>query len=179
MRGKLSQFVGDNAGALLASAVGGLFGLLDSDEQQPSGYQGGIPDYTAQRSLLPGAFDQTGRRPGSMGRRYFTDVQYAPTGEGAVMQGVGLPAVAPAADTSTELDTEALADLTAPLAGTTPAGTTPAGTTPAPTPADTTPAPTPTPTPTAQHGRRRRHLRLRLHQHLHRRLQHKRLLISY
>ena len=113
VRGKLSQFVGDNAGALLASAVGGLFGLLDNDEQQPSGYQGGIPDYTAQRSLLPGAFDQTGRRPGSMGRRYFTDVQYAPTGEGAVMQGVGLPAVAPAADTSTELDTEALASLVA------------------------------------------------------------------
>jgi hypothetical protein len=124
VRGKLSQFVGDNAGALLASAVGGLFGLLDKDEQQPSGYQGGIPDYTAQRSLLPGAFDQTGRRPGSMGRRYFTDVQYVPTGEGAVMQGVGLPAVAPAADTSTELDTEALASLVAAPVGTAPAAIT-------------------------------------------------------
>jgi hypothetical protein len=109
VRGKLSQFVGDNAGALLTSAVGGLFGLLDDDEQQPTGYQGAIPDYTAQRSLLPGVFDQTGRRPGSMGRRYFTDVQYVPTGEGAVMQGVGLPAIAPAATTSTELDTEGLA----------------------------------------------------------------------
>jgi len=141
VRRTLSQFVGDNAGALLASAVGGLFGLLDSGEQQPAGYQGGIPDYTARRSLLPGAFDQTGRRPGSMGRRYFTDVQYVPTGEGAVMQGVGLPAVAPEADTSTELNTEALAGLTAALAGTTPAGTTPAGTTPAgTTPVGTTPA---------------------------------------
>jgi hypothetical protein len=115
VRGKLSQFVGDNAGALLTSAVGGLFGLLDNDEQQPAGYQGAIPDYTAQRNLLPGAFDQTGRRPGSMGRRYFTDVQYVPTGEGAVMQGVGLPAIAPAADTATELDTEGLA-VVAPVA---------------------------------------------------------------
>ena len=58
VRGKLSQFVSDNAGALLTSAVGGLFGLLDNDTQQPAGYQGGIPDYTAQRSLLPGAFEE-------------------------------------------------------------------------------------------------------------------------
>jgi hypothetical protein len=86
-----------------------LFGLLDDDQQQPAGYQGGIPDYTATRSLLPNAFDQTNRRPGSMGRRYFTDTQFTPSSAGAVMQGVGIPA-AVAADTggiTAGLDTSA------------------------------------------------------------------------
>tara|TARA_R100000773_G_scaffold16672_1_gene15173 strand:- start:1460 stop:4453 length:2994 start_codon:yes stop_codon:yes gene_type:complete len=109
VRGKLGQFVSDNAPALLTSALGGLFGLLDDDEQQPAGYQGGIPDYTAQRSLLPNAFDQTDRRPGSMGRRYFTDTRFVPTGETqGVLQGIGVPAPAVAA-TTPELDTEAFA----------------------------------------------------------------------
>ena len=72
VRGKLSQFVGDNAGALLTSAVGGLFGLLDNDEQQPAGYQGAIPDYQFNRTLKENAFsavnpDGSTRRPGSMG----------------------------------------------------------------------------------------------------------------
>jgi len=102
--GILSNFVSENAIPLLGGILGGLFGMSGSDTpQQPVGYQGGIPDYTAQRSLLPNAFAQTttdpitgqtvARRPGSMGRRYFTDVQYVPTGTDAVMQGTGLPAV--------------------------------------------------------------------------------------
>ena len=102
--GILSNFVSENAIPLLGGILGGVFGMSGSDTpQQPVGYQGGIPDYTAKRSLLPNAFAQTttdpntgetvARRPGSMGRRYFTDVQYAPSSAGAVMQGTGLPAV--------------------------------------------------------------------------------------
>jgi hypothetical protein len=55
-------------------------------QQQPTGYQGGIPNYTASRQLAPNAFSQTypspdtgeltTRRPGSGGRRYFTDTQF-------------------------------------------------------------------------------------------------------
>jgi hypothetical protein len=140
-RGKLSQFVGDNAGALLTSAVGGLFGLLDNDEQQPSGYQGAIPDYQFNRTLKENAFsavnpDGSTRRPGSMGRSYFDYGAVPFTGTG-VMQGVGIPA-AVATDTGgiADLDTSAFTST-----GTTPTATTPAATTPAATtPAATTPA---------------------------------------
>ena len=113
VRGKLSQFVGDNAGALLTSAVGGLFGLLDNDEQQPAGYQGAIPDYQFNRTLKENAFsavnpDGSTRRPGSMGRSYFDYGAVPFTGTG-VMQGVGIPA-AVATDTGgiAGLDTSAL-----------------------------------------------------------------------
>jgi len=44
---------------------------------RPVGYQGGIPTYTARREMLPIPQDPN-RRPGESGRRYFTDVQYAP-----------------------------------------------------------------------------------------------------
>ena len=40
----------------------------------PTGYQGGIPSYTATRSTVPTA---PGARPGAGGQRYFTDVDYA------------------------------------------------------------------------------------------------------
>ena len=54
-------------------------------QQHPVGYTGGIPNYTATRELVPNAFAQTyttptgevaPRRPGSAGRRYFTDTQF-------------------------------------------------------------------------------------------------------
>jgi len=53
--------------------------------QQPVGYTGGIPNYTATRELAPNAFAQTyttptgeiaPRRPGGVGRRYFTDTTF-------------------------------------------------------------------------------------------------------
>ena len=146
VRGKLSQFVSDNAGALLTSAVGGLFGLLDNDEQQPAGYQGAIPDYQFNRTLKENAFsavnpDGSTRRPGSMGRSYFDYGAVPFTGTG-VMQGVGIPA-AVATDTGgiADLDTSALTSTGITPAATTPAVTTPAVTTPAvTTPAVTTPA---------------------------------------
>ena len=43
------------------------------------GYQGGIPDYTAVRKRVPNTFDPD-RRPGSGGRRYFTDTTYVDMG---------------------------------------------------------------------------------------------------
>lgn len=70
----------------LATAGGALIPLLtgsSGSSSRPSGYQGGIPQYTAVREQVPGAYDPN-RRPGSGGQRYFTDVQYVPrTGEGA------------------------------------------------------------------------------------------------
>jgi len=63
--------------AVLGGALAGAFGG-GSDNKGSQGYTGGIPELTAQREQVPGAFDPTGRRPGEAGRRYFTDVQYTP-----------------------------------------------------------------------------------------------------
>lgn len=63
----------------VAGGVLGLSGLLggksDSSSQQPQGYQGGIPKYTAVRSAVP----ITGEQPkaGDPGRRYFSNQVYA------------------------------------------------------------------------------------------------------
>ena len=54
--------------------LGGFFGVGQAD-QQPIGYQGGIPDYTAVRAPVQRTYDPN-RRPGSMGRRYFSDVSF-------------------------------------------------------------------------------------------------------
>ena len=78
--------------------AGALYGIINPNDssglanffgtggrQQPIGYTGGIPNYTATRELAPNAFAQTyttptgevaPRRPGSAGRRYFTDTQF-------------------------------------------------------------------------------------------------------
>ena len=45
------------------------------------GYQGSIPEYTAVREQVTGR-DDTDRRPGSGGRRYFSDTMYAKKPEG-------------------------------------------------------------------------------------------------
>ena len=68
----------------VASAAGGLYGMykgLQGEKAQKVGYQGGIPSYTAIREQVPVAATPAGmqeRRPGSAGRRYFTDVKYVP-----------------------------------------------------------------------------------------------------
>ena len=90
----------------IASLVG-MYGASRSDDSEsvaqlmglstpkPTGYMGGIPDYTYKRELVQNAFtsnerDNAGaltpadgpaapRRPGSAGRRYFTDGVFAPT----------------------------------------------------------------------------------------------------
>lgn len=96
--------LGSLAGAVLMNQLG-----LSDPKIDKVGYQGGIPDYTAMRRQVPVAtgieqIDQTvrpmgtpagdvtstgrvlplmydpNRRPGSGGRRYFTDIEYTPTG---------------------------------------------------------------------------------------------------
>jgi len=78
--------------------AGALYGIINPNDssglanffgtggrQQPVGYTGGIPNYTATRELAPNAFAQTyttptgelaPRRPGAAGRRYFTDTAF-------------------------------------------------------------------------------------------------------
>ena len=64
-----------------AGILGGLYGALQSGQpQQKTGYMGGIPQYSAVRQALPIA-QIPGRRPGSGGQRYFTDVQFLQPGQ--------------------------------------------------------------------------------------------------
>ena len=85
--------------------LGGLYGISRADDSQaigaffgmgdptPTGYTGGIPNYTYSRELVPNAFsdyerDNAGvlsldvdeqyipRRPGGKGRRYFQDASF-------------------------------------------------------------------------------------------------------
>ena len=77
-------------GSAIASLLGaglGASGLMNSN-QPKSGYQGKIPILSATRQQLPIDYNAP-RRPGSGGRRYFTDMVYAPK--------AGIAAVAPAA----------------------------------------------------------------------------------
>ena len=80
----LSKVLGGGLGAygigsLLAGGTGNLNDFLGigGGNDRPVGYQGGIPSYTAQRTMLPMPQDPN-RRPGSGGRRYFSDVAYEP-----------------------------------------------------------------------------------------------------
>lgn len=77
---------GSTAANLIGAGLGAS-GLLNSG-QQKTGYQGKIPILSATRQQLPIDYNAP-RRPGSMGRRYFTDMTYAPKS--------GIAAVAPAA----------------------------------------------------------------------------------
>ena len=61
------------AGGILGG-IGGLTGMFDP-QSAPQGYQGGIPNYKAVRAPVERA-DDSNRRPGSMGRRYFSDVSF-------------------------------------------------------------------------------------------------------
>ena len=72
------------------SGIGKFLGM--GGQQAPVGYTGGIPDYTFSRAPLANAFSQTAgtdpttgmpipRRPGSMGRNYFTTPTFTPTGK--------------------------------------------------------------------------------------------------
>ena len=67
----LGRFVGGVGGSLALKE----FGLMDS-KTPVVGYQGSIPKYEAVRERVPMQQDSD-RRPGSGGRRYFSDVMYA------------------------------------------------------------------------------------------------------
>jgi len=69
--------------ASLAGLAGSASGLFGGDTTPPTGYQGTVPKYAAQRQIVPNTYDPN-RRAGSGGQRYFTDVQYTPIEEDTV-----------------------------------------------------------------------------------------------
>ena len=71
------KIIGAGTGAISAGVqIADLLGYdVGGSQQQPAGYQGGIPSYTVARQQVPGTYDPD-RRPGSGGQRYFTDVRY-------------------------------------------------------------------------------------------------------
>ena len=128
-----------------SSGLASFFGT--GGRQQPVGYTGGIPNYTATRELLPDAFAQTyttptgevaPRRPGSAGRRYFTDTTFAQSTDEPLM---GVTAEQLTAQNQAALDEQALFES---ILGSVEAQRIAGAATPTPTPA---PAPTPTPAP--------------------------------
>ena len=72
----IKEFLGTDTGKAIGGIGGALLGYFGGQgggqSQGSQGYAGGIPELTAQRSLVPNAFDSEGRRPGEGGRRYFT-----------------------------------------------------------------------------------------------------------
>lgn len=72
--------------SLLGSGIVGGLGGFGADVPRV-GYQGGIPKYTAARTRTePSAIPMP--RPGDPGRRYFSDVQYTPTGQNLAAGGL-------------------------------------------------------------------------------------------
>ncbi len=156
-------------------AAGALYGVINPNDssglasffgtggqQQPVGYTGGIPNYTATRELAPNAFastyttpdgELTTRRPGMAGRRYFTDTQFTQSTDEPFM---GVTKEQIAAQNQTAIDDQALFESilgnveTKRIAdAATTAAITPAATTAAITPAATTTAITPAATTAA------------------------------
>ena len=78
----LRSLFGDGKGGLdilkLGALGGGLAGLLGGNKSSsmPTGYQGGIPRYTATRNMVNAP--TAGRRPGAGGTRYGGDVTFMP-----------------------------------------------------------------------------------------------------
>lgn len=70
--------------AALAGGIAGGMGLFNSP-QQKTGYQGGIPTYTAVREQVPGTYDPN-RRPGSRGQEYMTQTQFVSPSDAATAQ---------------------------------------------------------------------------------------------
>ena len=70
---------GENLGTMLGTGIAG-YAINKSGLSSPNvpvvGYQGTVPEYTAVRERVPMQQDPN-RRPGSGGRRYFSDMMYA------------------------------------------------------------------------------------------------------
>jgi hypothetical protein len=88
-----NSLFGDGKGGLdllkLGAMGGGLAGLLGGNKSSstPSGYQGGIPQYTATRNMVTAP--EAGRRPGAGGTRYGGDVSFTPKGQAPTGGGLG------------------------------------------------------------------------------------------
>ena len=78
----------DIVGPLLLSKALGSTGMFDT-KKPPVGYQGSIPKLKATREQITGR-DDTDRRPGSGGRRYFSDVTYTKEADTLDMAAGGL-----------------------------------------------------------------------------------------
>lgn len=82
LSGLLKKLFSDSKGNLdilkLGALGGGVAGLLGGNKSSstPSGYQGGIPRYTATRNMVNAP--TAGRRPGAGGTRYGGDVSFMP-----------------------------------------------------------------------------------------------------
>ena len=73
--GGIGDFARSQVGGSLINLGAKELGLLEPNIPVV-GYQGSIPEYQAVRERVPMQADPN-RRPGSAGRRYFSDVQYA------------------------------------------------------------------------------------------------------
>ena len=131
----LSSKTGQGLLNLGVSAATEYFGGNDPKVDQ-AGYQGGIPEYEVQRERVPNIYDPN-RRPGSAGRRYFTDTQFIPKAAGpALPDATGLASI----NAQNVALANAMPGVTAPPA-------------PAPAPAPVAPAPVaPAPAPPAPTG---------------------------
>jgi len=83
-----AKVIGGSLGTYgIASALGKADSLnkflgFGGGDSAPVGYQGGIPEYTASRTAVTPVLDpKAPRRPGSFGRRYFSDMAFTPTGQ--------------------------------------------------------------------------------------------------
>lgn len=71
----LQSYLKGNAGTL--TGLLGLYAMMGGNKPKMAGYAGSIPKLTATRQAIA---QPTGRRPGSEGGRYFTDVVYKADG---------------------------------------------------------------------------------------------------
>ena len=63
----------------LGTAAAALYGATGGNKVQTGGYSTPVPKSTAVREAVPYTYDPN-RTPGSMGRQYFTDLTYVPSG---------------------------------------------------------------------------------------------------
>ena len=98
--------------AALGALGGGALGLLGANKSSvtPTGYQGGIPKYTAVRNMVTAP--TAGRRPGAGGTRYGGDVSFVPKSSAPVGGGLASligNATAPSATNSSNSAVQQLA----------------------------------------------------------------------
>jgi hypothetical protein len=92
LSGVFKSLFGDGKGGIdlrkLGVLGGGVAGILGSTtpSSSSSGYQGGIPKYTATRSMVTAP--EAGRRPGAGGTRYGGDVTFTPQGSSPIGGGL-------------------------------------------------------------------------------------------
>ena len=76
LKGAFTDAKGNTNWAALATAAAGVKAITGADKVQTSGYKGSIPmDLQAVRGRIN--YEDPNRRPGSMGRQYFTDTAFA------------------------------------------------------------------------------------------------------